>query len=720
MDGGSTSHAILPVFTRGREPAVTTTPFNRPRLGARQTSTTVSRLFLCIFSVALLELALITSMFGSGGPYNQVLETLPLSLVQAFHNNGDHYCPTEPRSFHGNFPTSVRIPPDRGQASSDKEPWIFQKYGGKSPSWLSAPMPPGFDRWDKHMNQSNGSLAWLASSPLEIQEPSMAGPKYSKPKCSHSRSKHAFYDPMNDALKISNLETDILEPLRRPVMNGSATVRNIVLIQMESLRQELFPLQSGSDFHRLITATQDTPDLSRVNGQLASLTPNSEIITGKRGGFVSANDSHLFSSSEWNSTTAHTLGGLTIVGAHTTSSVSFKSTAAIHCGLWPMAVDMFEEADRTNYQPCLPQILGLFNGLKETIGEGDWRNYQWNSAFFQSITDEYDRQARFNAKIGFSHVVTKTKIKEDSQDPGGPEEINYFGYAETVLKPYIKDFVINSTKNNQRMFLSHFTSTTHHPWGTPSGFDMVEYMGRGHGLTNSHQDMNKYLNAVRWHDAWLGELMQLFDDLGISEETLMVFVGDHGQAFQEDCFKSGTYENSHISNFRVPIVFRHPKLPRVELNIHATSISILPTILDLLISTGSLNEKDMTAAEDLIQEYEGQSLIRPYKSNSGGKRAWNFGVVNPGGRMLVITSADAPWRLVIPLRSEGDYMLTNLEDDPLEASPLKYWSLDRLLAGVRHNLGASAADWVIEANTVALWWVEERQRLWTAVPDAVP
>ncbi|KAJ6436747.1 ABC transporter CDR4 [Purpureocillium lavendulum] len=499
---------------------------------------------------------------------------------------------------------------------------------------------------------------------------------------------------------------------------GSVAIRHIVLIQMESMRQELFPFQYGSDFHRLITATHDTPDLDHINGRLASLTPNSEILTGRKSGFVSSNGDPLRSSSKWNDTTAPTFGGLTVVGAHTTSSVSFKSTAAIHCGLWPMPVDMFEEADLTNYQPCLPQILGLFNELKEPASAADWRSYQWNRAFFQSITDEYDRQAKFNAKIGFTHVVSKSHIKKTFLDPEGLEEINYFGYAETVLKPHIRDFVINATKNEQRMFLSHFTSTTHHPWGTPSGFDTVGYMGRGHGLTQSHQDMNKYLNAVRWHDAWLGELMQLFDDLGISEETLVVFVGDHGQAFKEDCSKSGTYENSHISNFRVPIVFRHPKLPRVELSVQATSISILPTILDLLISTGSLNEKDMSAAKDLIQEYEGQSLIRSYKSESGGRRAWNFGVVNPGGRMLVVTSADTPWRLALPLLSEGEYVFTNLEEDPLETNPLKHWALEGLLSGIGRRFGKSAAKWAAEAHTVALWWVEERRRLWTVIPDA--
>lgn len=38
--------------------------------------------------------------------------------------------------------------------------------------------------------------------------------------------------------------------------------------------------------------------------------------------------------------------------------------------------------------------------------------------------------------------------------------------------------------------------------------------------------MNKYLNAVRYVDTWLGEMMKALDDSGIANETLVVLVGD--------------------------------------------------------------------------------------------------------------------------------------------------------------------------------------------------
>lgn len=41
-----------------------------------------------------------------------------------------------------------------------------------------------------------------------------------------------------------------------------------------------------------------------------------------------------------------------------------------------------------------------------------------------------------------------------------------------------------------------------------------------------HEDINKYLNAVRYVDTWLGDMMKVLDKAGIANETLVVFVGD--------------------------------------------------------------------------------------------------------------------------------------------------------------------------------------------------
>lgn len=244
-----------------------------------------------------------------------------------------------------------------------------------------------------------------------------------------------------------------------------------------------------------------------------------------------------------------------------------------------------------------------------------------------------------------------------------------------------------------------------------------------------HEDMNNYLNTVRYVDGWLGDILQVLDDTGIANETLVVLVGDQyvppllpiyecqltstsGQAFLEDSPVSGTYENGHISNFRIPLVFRHPLLPKIQIIANATSMSVVPTILDLLVQTKSLNDKDSSAALDLLNEYEGQSLIRPYQATHNGRQAWNFGIINAGGTMLSVGSAAVPYRLILPLTEDFEFVFSNLDTDPDELHPLRGWSAQELITRVKSKYGEKAGQWVDEADKVGRWWVAERKRLW--------
>jgi hypothetical protein len=130
-------------------------------------------------------------------------------------------------------------------------------------------------------------------------------------------------------------------------------------------------------------------------------------------------------------------------------------------------------------------------------------------------------------------------------------------------------------------------------------------------------------------------------------------------------------------------------------------MSVVPTILDLLVSTGSLNEMDSSAALDLMNEYEGQSLIRPYQATHNGRQAWNFGIINPGGTMLSVTSAAVQYRLILPLNEDFEYVFSNLDTDPNEQAPLRAWSLEELIPRVQNLHGKEAGKWLADAEKVS-------------------
>jgi hypothetical protein len=173
-----------------------------------------------------------------------------------------------------------------------------------------------------------------------------------------------------------------------------------------------------------------------------------------------------------------------------------------------------------------------------------------------------------------------------------------------------------------------------------------------------------------------------------------------------------TFENGHISNIRVPLLFYHPSLPRIQLGINATSLSILPTILDLLVASSSLNTQDLDIASNLMHQYEGQSLIRPFVAQKHGRQQWNIAVLNAGGAFLSVSSAAVPFRLVLPICKSGVYRFTDTEQDPKETSAIEEISISALAKKLREEFRYEAAQWVIEAEEVGKWWVLEQRLRW--------
>ncbi|KAJ5788348.1 hypothetical protein N7457_003338 [Penicillium paradoxum] len=642
-------------------------------------------------------------------PFNHMSGAIPFSFFQALgsrpaeqHQTGDQAFPLaslvdEPywEGPHDHF---------KGWAPGNPDPDIE----GDRPVWASGNLPAGFERWNKTHNgrEKDGSI----------------------PRIGNGTSQKTFYSPIDDPLRITNLEHEMLEPVAQALKDHKVPITHVVLVLMESARKDIFPFKAGSHLHEEILSSYKAPPpetLENVNAKLSHLTPIAEMLTGEVSGFPTDMNSSGLPIAAWNDLTEPGMGGINVNGILTGSSLSFKSAVMNYCGAGPLPVNFMDEVNSQCYQPCIMQIFELFNQLKEnsTIkSTGDYKSdgglehihdRNWTSVFMQSITGQYDDQDKLNVKMGFQNAIYREDISPASSKHHheGMEEINYFGYPENEIYPYLRDVVNDTIKNNERLFLSHFTSTTHHPWGTPTAYQREQYFSKD-GIVAKHEDMNKYLNAVRYVDTWLGDMMKVLDEAGIANETLVVFIGDHGQAFSEDTPVSGTYENGHISNFRVPLVFRHPLLPRLQVTANATSMSVVPTILDLLVNSGSLNEMDSSAAQDLMNEYEGQSLIRPYQATHNGRQAWNFGIINPGGTMLSVGSAAVPYRLILPLSQDFEYVFSDLDTDPDELNPLRGWSLEELTGRVQTKHGDKAGKWLSDAEKVGKWWIKEQKRLW--------
>lgn len=512
------------------------------------------------------------------------------------------------------------------------------------------------------------------------------------------------YSAAADPLKVSNLDDPLLPELRGALSDVS--IRNIVLIKLESTRKDVFPVKNNGTAYRKLASTHENKTLPRpAHKFLSSLTPTAKFLTGDyEDGFDSKGAKPQ-------------RGGINFNNAFTTSTYTLKSLTGTLCGISPLAVDFNQEYYYDIYQPCLPHILDAFNNMSHASAakreEGGFTSMPWASQFMMSVTSYYDKQDKLMPKLGFANgsVIDWWFLKDTPKyGPVNLTDVNYYGMPEPAIEDYIRNAFKEGKEKNERVFLSHLTSTTHHGFGIPD--DEKNYVP----LTEDDdwKDLSHYMNAVGYVDGWLQKVLDILDETGVANETLVVLVGDHGLSIAE----RGTttpYGNPHVANYHVPLVISHPNLPPITVDDAVQSIQILPTILDMLIETGSLSQSESGAARDLLRNYEGQSLLRPQRKFSSitGQGSWQFTVMNPGGSTIAVRDARRPsWRLIVPIMSNYEWRFTDLDEDPLEEKPILSFDLKSLTKTLGGENGTDTSKWVEEAAVVSLWWSAENYKRW--------
>lgn len=514
------------------------------------------------------------------------------------------------------------------------------------------------------------------------------------------------YSADADPLKISNLNDEIIPELRELGLSN-VPIRHVIIIKLESTRKDVFPLKNSSmPYQKLASLHKNNILPEEGRSFLSNLTGTAKFLTGDHNDGFEGNGTAFQPKSR---------GGINANNAFTASSYTLKSLIGTLCGISPLIANFNVEPGYHIYQPCLPHILNALNSLDHSNDtkskDHDFTSFKWNSSFMQSVTLRYDKQDKLMRKIGFSenNTIDWWSLKGTPKfGVANISDINYYGMPEVAIEDYIRDAFVLAKENNERVFLSHLTSTTHHGFGIPEDEKTVSLTD-----DNDWQDLSKYLNAVGYVDRWLQKVLNILDEQGVTNETLVVLTGDHGLSTAERGSIT-PYNNPHVANFHVPLVFSHPKLPPINIEDAVHSSQILPTILDLLVQTGSLSKLETEAASDLVHNYEGQSLIRPQRkvSEKNGMGLWQISGMNPGGATLAVRDARRPtWRLIVPVYGNNEWRFTDLVEDPHEENPIVSFELESLRKILSEN-GTSKSLWVEEAAEVSRWWFADNHRRW--------
>lgn len=192
---------------------------------------------------------------------------------------------------------------------------------------------------------------------------------------------------------------------------------------------------------------------------------------------------------------------------------------------------------------------------------------------------------------------------------------------------------------------------------------------------NSPRDM--YAAFVSTMDEMIGAVLTDVEELGLSEDTIIVFQSDHGHSHEERTFggggSAGPYRGAKGSLFeggtRVPAIISWPgKLPKNQVRGQmATSLDWLPTLAALAgvkLPQRKLDGKNITA---VIQSADTPSPHEVFH--------WQLGRGVGGGPQWAVRQG--PWKLIghprdtsgkTPLSESDKLFLVNLESDIAEAN----------------------------------------------------
>lgn len=288
--------------------------------------------------------------------------------------------------------------------------------------------------------------------------------------------------------------------------------------------------------------------------------------------------------------------------------IVLESTGANYLKSWGAKVDsmpnlsglaeksiIFENA----YAVYPESIKGLFSLMFSTAPAIDLNAEQHvnGSGSGRSLADElrtegYDTGLFHSGRfmyLGMDAVVESSGF-DQSVDAGGisGKSNSSFGVDEPATVEAMLNW-LDGREAGKPFFLTYLPIAGHHPYDTPKP-----------GPFPGDAEESQYLNALHYADEALGDLLAGLQERGLLENSLLVIVGDHGEAFGQH---SGNYGHTlalYEENVRVPLLIAAPGLIESQTRVTrvASMIDLGPTILALL-------------GQSPPQGWEGTSLLEP-------------------------------------------------------------------------------------------------------------
>jgi arylsulfatase A-like enzyme len=217
----------------------------------------------------------------------------------------------------------------------------------------------------------------------------------------------------------------------------------------------------------------------------------------------------------------------------------------------------------------------------------------------------------------------------------------------------------------------------HSPYEAPAPFvkkfASPDYRGR---ITGSHRQLDEvvagrletdaadllqlralYDAEIRYLDSQLGVLLVTLEAKELLDESMIVFVADHGEELLDHDSVLHGY-TLYEEQLRIPLMIRHPDLPARRVSRLSRQVDVLPTVLELL-------------GIPIPETLQGESLVAAMTGEESPDTVSEMPVFAEASLRAVKTVAldsytRGDWKLIETRVPEPRRQLFNLRDDPQE------------------------------------------------------
>ena len=190
-------------------------------------------------------------------------------------------------------------------------------------------------------------------------------------------------------------------------------------------------------------------------------------------------------------------------------------------------------------------------------------------------------------------------------------------FVAKVVKEGVKWLEEQEKRDNLFLWLDCFDP--HEPWDPMPPFDTMytdpKYNGQPiifpvPGYTKDYLTDEELENTFKLYagkcsqcDKWVGVFLDKVRELGMMDDTLIVFVSDHGEPFGEHGFVRKAFPFPYIEETQIPLIIRHPE--GVGAGKRSNGFTMTPDLFSTILDFLSIRQPRKTHGKSLLPVMRG-------------------------------------------------------------------------------------------------------------------